>query len=190
MSSNAETIMEQDIIKKSVQLMIYLLSAVSENINQFESNDINQMNRMQKPNERKLKITLPIDNYIMLSEIRIINGTITNESITDTVNDIVQRVSESAWQFKKRENYDLNFGDDPPCDIRSCWYLKHREYYKYYTGSNILKYKHLEFVRCDRCKENDISYGVEQSYQTVIQTISSDILNALEKNNHIKRKYK
>ena len=69
----------------------------------------------------------------------IINETITDESITDIVNDIVQRVSENSWQFNKRKSYDLKFGDDPPCDIRSCWYLKNREYYKYYTGSHVLK---------------------------------------------------
>lgn len=113
-------------------------------------------------------------------ECRIIGEKVTDDSLSDLVNDVVQNKCKDKWIFVPLKQLNLQFADDPTCDIRSCWYLTHREYYKEFTGSYRLSYKHLEFFICDRCREYEKYYAVERNYQTIIEIISSKVISELK----------
>lgn len=114
----------------------------------------------------------------------VVGGKVTDESLLDLVTDVVQSHMDNYSNFIPLSNLNLRFADDPPCDTRSCWYLNNRDQYKKYTGSYELRYRHQCIMICDKCKEDDL-YHIEKTYQHLIQSISSAILDELRNSGYI-----
>jgi len=114
----------------------------------------------------------------------VVDGKVTDESLSDLITDVVQRYMDSHWNFIPLSNLNLRFADDPLCDTRSCWYLSNRDRYKNYTGSYELIYRHQRLMICDKCKDDE-SYRIETPYQHLIQSISTTVSNMLRDQGYV-----
>jgi len=131
--------------------------------------------RKKRKGEHKLYVTVDDETSF---EYYVIDGKVTNDSLNDLISDLIQKSINQRWIFRPLAAFDLKFGDDPPCDVRNCWYLNNRDNYKNYPGSYEFGYRHQVFIVCDRCKE-ERTHCLSNHYQSIINAISSELRKRL-----------